>query len=86
MRSPSPGPRGSSRPCGAHVGGRGFSAYVSTAVERRLRRDLPEELLREKEAAIGPAAPEGDAWAEDVFRSAEAQAARSGGRDERPWG
>ncbi|UUS31895.1 MULTISPECIES: hypothetical protein [Streptomyces] len=60
----------------ARVGKRGFSAYVSAAVERQLQRDLLEELLQEKEAAIGPVAPEVKAWAEDVFRIAEAKASQ----------
>jgi hypothetical protein len=46
------------------------------AVERQLRRDRLEELLREKETAIGPAAPDVAAWAEKVFRDAEAKAAQ----------
>ncbi|GAB2446445.1 hypothetical protein GCM10027187_10690 [Streptosporangium sandarakinum] len=33
---------------------RGFPAYVDAAVERRTERDLPEEALREDEAACGP--------------------------------
>ncbi|CAL9298926.1 MULTISPECIES: CopG family transcriptional regulator [unclassified Streptomyces] len=63
----------------ARVGKRGFSAYVSAAVERQLQRDLLEELLQEKEAAIGPPSPEIEAWAEDVFRNAEAKAVQERG-------
>ncbi|CAL9471834.1 hypothetical protein [Streptomyces sp. enrichment culture] len=63
----------------ARVGKRGFSAYVSAAVERQLQRDLLEELLQEKEAAIGSPSAEIEAWAEDVFRSAEAMAAQEHG-------
>ncbi|WP_175408066.1 hypothetical protein [Streptomyces sp. TRM64462] len=63
----------------ARVGKGGFSAYVSAAVERQLERDLLEELLREKEARIGPVSPEVDEWAEDAFRRAEAKAAAERG-------
>ncbi|GAA4911810.1 hypothetical protein ACFPM3_10205 [Streptomyces coeruleoprunus] len=43
----------------ARVGKRGFSAYVSAAVE----------------AEVGPPGPEVEEWAEEVFRRAEAKAA-----------
>ncbi|MBV1936369.1 hypothetical protein KUF83_07295 [Streptomyces sp. BV286] len=59
----------------ARVGARGFSAYVSAAVERQIQRDLLEELLQEKEAEIGPPAPETQEWATEIFREAEAMAA-----------
>lgn len=55
----------------ARVGARGFSAYVSAAVERQIQRDLLEELLQEKEAEIGPPAPEIQEWAAEIFREAE---------------
>ncbi|OEV04946.1 hypothetical protein AN216_04840 [Streptomyces oceani] len=42
----------------ARAGARGFSAYVSAAVERQLQRDLLEELLDRSEAEAGPA-PQG---------------------------
>jgi hypothetical protein len=56
----------------ARVGARGFSAYVSAAVERQIQRDLLEELLQAKEAEIGPPSPEIEAWADEIFREAEA--------------
>lgn len=59
----------------ARVGKRGFSAYVSAAVERQIQRDLLEELLQAKEAEIGPPTPEVEEWAAEVFRRAEAKAA-----------
>ncbi|MDX3307965.1 hypothetical protein ACWGH3_03730 [Streptomyces sp. NPDC054884] len=59
----------------ARVGARGFSAYVSAAVERQIQRDLLEELLRAKEKEIGPPSPEAEEWAAKVFREAEAMAA-----------
>ncbi|MGW5122622.1 hypothetical protein ACWEQ7_00880 [Streptomyces sp. NPDC004069] len=59
----------------ARVGTRGFSAYVSAAVERQIQRDLLEELLRAKEAEIGPPSPEVQEWAAEIFRDAETLAA-----------
>ncbi|MFF4763029.1 hypothetical protein [Streptomyces sp. NPDC001292] len=59
----------------ARVGARGFSAYVSAAVERQIQRDLLEELLQAKEAEIGPPSPEIQEWAAEIFREAEALAA-----------
>nr|WTB33319.1 hypothetical protein OG781_31005 [Streptomyces sp. NBC_00830] len=38
----------------ARVGARGFSAYISAAVERQIQRDLLDELLRASEAETGP--------------------------------
>lgn len=57
------------------VGARGFSAYVSAAVERQIQRDLLEELLQAKEAEIGPPSPEIQEWAMEIFREAESLAA-----------
>jgi len=59
----------------ARVGARGFSAYVSAAVERQIQRDLLEELLQAKEAEIGPPSTEVREWAAEIFREAEAMAA-----------
>jgi hypothetical protein len=59
----------------ARVGARGFSAYVSAAVERQIQRDLLEELLQAKEAEIGPPSPEIQEWAAEIFGEAEAMAA-----------
>lgn len=58
----------------ARVGSRGFSAYVSAAVERQIQRDLLEELLRAKEAEIGQPPPGIQEWASEIFREAEAMA------------
>ncbi|WP_327369571.1 hypothetical protein [Streptomyces sp. NBC_01217] len=55
----------------ARVGARGFSAYISAAVERQIQRDLLEELLQAKEAEIGPPDQETLDWAAEVFREAE---------------
>ncbi|MFJ9827158.1 hypothetical protein ACIRSU_22770 [Streptomyces sp. NPDC101160] len=57
----------------ARVGARGFSAYVSAAVERQIQRDLLEESLRAKEAEIGPPAQEIQDWAAAIFHEAEAR-------------
>lgn len=59
----------------ARVGVRGFSAYVSAAVERQIQRDLLEELLQSKEAEIGRPSPEVQEWAAEIFQEAEAMAA-----------
>ncbi|MFD4950936.1 hypothetical protein [Streptomyces sp. NPDC058451] len=59
----------------ARVGERGFSAYVSAAVERQIQRDLLEELLQEKQAETGPPSPEIQERAAEIFREAEALAA-----------
>ncbi|MCX4905771.1 hypothetical protein [Streptomyces sp. NBC_00878] len=58
----------------ARVGSRGFSAYVSAAVERQIQRDLLEELLQAKEAETGPHSPEVQEWATEIFREAESMA------------
>ncbi|MCX4788996.1 MULTISPECIES: hypothetical protein [unclassified Streptomyces] len=55
----------------ARVGARGFSAYISAAVERQIQRDLLEELLQAKEAEIGPPNQEIQDWAAEIFREAE---------------
>lgn len=55
----------------ARVGARGFSAYISAAVERQIQRDLLEELLQAKEAEIGPPNQEIQDWAAGIFREAE---------------
>ncbi|MFI6439009.1 hypothetical protein [Streptomyces sp. NPDC050759] len=72
----------------ARVGARGFSAYVSAAVERQIQRDLLEELLQAKEAEIGPPSPEVREWAAEIFREAETMAAneRDAEDDERDTG
>ncbi|WP_200304301.1 hypothetical protein [Streptomyces adelaidensis] len=59
----------------ARVGLRGFSAYVSAAVERQMQRDLLEELLQAKEKEIGHPSPEVQQWAAEIFQEAEAMAA-----------
>jgi hypothetical protein len=59
----------------ARVGARGFSAYVSAAVERQIQRDLLEELLQAKESEIGHPSPEVQEWAAEIFQDAEAMAA-----------
>ncbi|MDC2945670.1 hypothetical protein [Streptomyces heilongjiangensis] len=59
----------------ARVGARGFSAYVSAAVERQLQRDLLEELLQAKEDEIGRPSPEVLDRAAEIFQEAEALAA-----------
>ncbi|WP_344384789.1 hypothetical protein [Streptomyces thermolineatus] len=56
----------------ARTGTRGFSAYVSAAVERQLQRDLIEELLQEHEAQAGPIPQEMLDHAAQAFRAAEA--------------
>ncbi|NSL43382.1 hypothetical protein [Streptomyces sp. 8P21H-1] len=66
----------------ARVGARGFSAYVSAAVERQIQRDLLEELLQEKEAEIGPPAPEIQEWAAEIFREAEAMSSNERASEE----
>ncbi|MDQ0833124.1 hypothetical protein QF032_004968 [Streptomyces achromogenes] len=48
---------------------------MSAAVERQIQRDLLEERLRAKEKEIGPPSPEGEEWATEAFREAEAMAA-----------
>ncbi|MBA4861159.1 hypothetical protein H1V43_07135 [Streptomyces sp. PSKA54] len=67
----------------ARVGARGFSAYVSAAVERQIQRDLLEELLQAKEAEIGPPSPGIQEWAEEIFREAETMAANERAAEER---
>lgn len=59
----------------ARVGARGFSAYVSAAVERQIQRDLLEELLQAKEERLGPPSPEIQEWAAEIFQEAETMAA-----------
>ncbi len=59
----------------ARVGARGFSAYVSAAVERQIQRDLLEELLQAKEREIGQPSYEVLEWATEIFQEAEALAA-----------
>jgi hypothetical protein len=66
----------------ARVGTRGFSAYVSAAVERQIQRDLLEELLQAKEAEIGPPSPEVQEWAAEIFREAETMAANERGAED----
>ncbi|WP_415947898.1 hypothetical protein [Streptomyces sp. KLOTTS4A1] len=71
----------------ARVGARGFSAYVSAAVERQIQRDLIEEALVATEAEIGPPTPEVQAWADEIFREAEALAENTEPHDqgEQEW-
>ncbi|MEU2115552.1 hypothetical protein ABZ567_07825 [Streptomyces sp. NPDC016459] len=38
----------------ARVGSRGFSAYISAAVERQIQRDLLDELVQASERETGP--------------------------------
>ncbi|MFC9943680.1 hypothetical protein [Streptomyces pratensis] len=59
----------------ARVGVRGFSAYISTAVERQIRRDLLEELLQASEDETGPIPQAMTDRAAEAFRAAEALAA-----------
>ncbi|MDX3456952.1 hypothetical protein PV396_34230 [Streptomyces sp. ME02-8801-2C] len=66
----------------ARVGSRGFSAYVSAAVERQIQRDLIEELLQANEAEAGPVPREMRERAEQSIRAAKALAAREQGTDE----
>jgi hypothetical protein len=74
----------------ARVGARGFSAYVSAAVERQIQRDRLEELLQEAEAKIGPPTPDSTEWAEGIFREAEAlwaaEQAEPQGSEGEQWG
>jgi hypothetical protein len=51
------------------VGARGFSAYVDSAVERQIERDLLEEALQANEAACGPIPQELRDEAAELFRS-----------------
>ena len=60
----------------ARAGARGFSAYVSAAVERQLQRDLVEELLAESESQTGPIPQEMRDRAAQAFRAAEELADR----------
>lgn len=60
----------------ARVGARGFSAYVSVAVERQIQRDLLEERVQEKEAVSGSTVSEIQEGAAEVFREDEAMAAK----------
>lgn len=66
----------------ARVGSRGFSAYVSAAVERQIQRDLIEELLQANEAEAGAVPREMRERAEQAIRAAKALAAREQGADE----
>ncbi|MFF7135102.1 hypothetical protein RKD27_003503 [Streptomyces sp. SAI-126] len=70
----------------ARVGARGFSAYVSAAVERQIQRDLLEELLQQKEAEIGSPSPQIQEWSAEVFRQAETLAASERPTDDREEG
>ncbi|MCP3819071.1 hypothetical protein NLX86_13385 [Streptomyces sp. A3M-1-3] len=73
----------------ARVGARGFSAYISAAVERQIQRDLLEELLQANEAETGPIPQEMHDRAAQAFRSAEALAAQEhadeAGQGEDAW-
>jgi len=67
----------------ARVGSRGFSAYVSAAVERQIQRDLLEELLQAKEEEMGRPSPEVQEWAAEIFQEAEAMAANERAAEDR---
>jgi hypothetical protein len=60
----------------ARVGARGFSAYVTAAVERQIQRDLIDELLQANEAEAGPVPQEMRDRAEQAIRAAKAPAPR----------
>ncbi|MGP4053109.1 hypothetical protein [Streptomyces sp. 2A115] len=60
----------------ARVGSRGFSAYVSAAVERQIQRDLIEELLEANEAEAGPITQDMRDRAAQAIRAAKALAER----------
>ncbi|MEV0006744.1 hypothetical protein AB0M10_30845 [Streptomyces sp. NPDC051840] len=60
----------------ARVGSRGFSAYISAAVERQLQRDLLDELLQAGEDETGPAPQDMADRAAEAFRRAETLARR----------
>ncbi|MFD3514184.1 CopG family transcriptional regulator [Streptomyces sp. NPDC058657] len=58
------------------VGARGFSAYVSAAVERQIQRDLLEELIQSNEAEAGPIPQEMQDRAKNAVRLAQELAAQ----------
>ncbi|MFD6417147.1 hypothetical protein [Streptomyces sp. NPDC060194] len=64
----------------ARVGARGFSAYISAAVERQIQRDLIDELLARNEAEAAPITQEMHDQAAASIRAAMARAAG----DDRP--
>ncbi|WP_203182216.1 hypothetical protein [Streptomyces pratensis] len=67
----------------ARVGARGFSAYISAAVERQIQRDLLEELLQASEDEAGPIPQAMTDRAAEAFRAAEAlTASENGGEGE----
>ncbi|MEV0096015.1 hypothetical protein [Streptomyces sp. NPDC050738] len=57
------------------VGARGFSAYVSEAVGRRIQRDLAEELIQANEAESPPISQEMHDRATEAIRAAKSLAA-----------
>ncbi|MGW1817942.1 hypothetical protein ACWCQM_30780 [Streptomyces sp. NPDC002125] len=59
----------------ARVGARGFSAYISAAVERQIQRDLLDELLQASDDETGPIPQAMTDRAVEAFRVAEALAA-----------
>jgi hypothetical protein len=61
--------RGNIRAVKERVGARGFSAYVDSAVERQIERDLLEEALQANEAAAGPIPQEFRDEAAELFRT-----------------
>ncbi|MFG2428527.1 hypothetical protein [Streptomyces sp. NPDC048590] len=67
----------------ARVGSRGFSAYISAAVERQIQRDLLDELLQASEDETGPIPQAMSDRATEAFRRAEALASSDewGGSD-----
>jgi hypothetical protein len=66
----------------ARVGSRGFSAYVSAAVERQIQRDLINELLEANEAESGPITQNMRDCAAQAIQAAKALAERDGTQSE----
>lgn len=65
----------------ARVGARGFSAYVSAAVERQIQRDLLEELIEASEQEHGPIPREMEDRAIHAILAAESLAAAEKGAE-----
>ncbi|WP_344391646.1 hypothetical protein [Streptomyces vastus] len=64
------------------VGSRGFSAYVSAAVERQIQRDLIAELLEANEAESGPITRDMRDRAAQAIQAARALTERDGARSD----
>ncbi|MGW6392757.1 hypothetical protein ACWFR1_20100 [Streptomyces sp. NPDC055103] len=65
----------------ARVGARGFSAYISAAVERQIQRDLLDELLEASEQETGPIPQAMQDRATEAILAAEALAASETGAE-----